>query len=307
MDLPLGTNGERSVALIGVRRSGLLPFKIPSLRNIPDKIGMSLQKQISRSGFGFTHDGSVDSLVRFLQDSLELPSDFETGHMIAFLLCLNGSDLPKGLLNDRERPIGLESQDAHAAVGKQTTITDGVRSRFLRDMYAILQPATSRVDVIVKGFKDGVPRGWLYDRVAREFISDRLNERILPTDLESLATPTNPLTFTVVARNTGVRIGIDQDEDGFPDRTEVEAHSDPANPKSVPIVLIGVMVVEDGIELSWNSIPAKKYRIEFKDNLDEPIWSDLGREIVADSVVGRISVPDSRGHSHRYYRIRDTE
>jgi YVTN family beta-propeller protein len=307
MDLPLGTNGERSVALIGVRRSGLLPFKIPSLRNIPDKLGMTLQKKISRSGFGFTHDGSVDSPVRFLQDSLELQSDFETGNMIAFLLCLNGSELPQGLLSDRERPIGLESQDAHAAVGKQTTIIDSVRDRLLRDMYAIVQPGTSRVDVIVKGFMEGVPRGWVYDRTTRKFISDRLNETIAPTDLESLATPTNPLTFTVVARNTGMRLGIDRDEDGFPDRTEVEANADPANPKSVPIQLLGFSAASDSLDFSWNSLPGMKYGIEFKDHLEDSRWTDFGLEIFAEGLVTQVRVPHSHGHSQRYYRIKDRE
>lgn len=307
LDLPRGTNGERSVALIGVRRSGLLPFKIPSLRNIPDKIGMTFQKQISRSGFGFTHDGSVDSPVRFLPDSLELQSDIETANMIAFLLCLNGSDLPQGFLNDRERPVGLESQDAHAAVGRQVTLTDSVRGRFLRDAYSIVQPATSRVDLIVKGFHEGIPRGWVYDRAERKFFSDRLNETIAPLDLELLASPANPLTFTVVTRNTGLRLGIDRDEDGYPDQTEIEANSDPANPKSVPIVVLSIQVLSGSIEISWNSRPGKQYRIEFKDNLNEPAWSDASEEILADGLVATARVTPPPGHWQRYYRVRDIE
>src|SRR6185436_19667784 len=105
-ELPSGPNGERNVALIGLRRSRLLPFKIPSLRSIPDKLGFSLQTPVSRSGFGFLHDGSVDSLVRFVQDGLELTNDFDTANVIAFLLCLTGSDLPQGSLTDPDRPIG---------------------------------------------------------------------------------------------------------------------------------------------------------------------------------------------------------
>ncbi len=48
------------------------------------------------------------------------------------------------------------------------------------------------------------------------------------------ATAGQELTYTCVPPGSGVRIGIDRDEDGFPDRTEIEAGSDPADPNSVP-------------------------------------------------------------------------
>jgi len=193
-------------------------------------------------------------------------------------------------------------------VGKQTTIFDNVRSRFLRDTYAIVQPTKSRVDLIVKGFKDGVPRGWVYDRATRTFVSDRLNETILPTDLESLASPENPLTFTVVAINTGVRLGIDRDEDGYPDRTEIDAHSDPADPKSVPILLLGIASLPGAVEFSWSSVPGKRYRIESRDELSEQSgWMDSGQEILADGVALKAQVPQLPDYSQRYYRIKDVE
>jgi hypothetical protein len=277
------------------------------LRNIQDKLGMTFQKQISRSGFGFTHDGSVDSLVRFLQDSLELQSDFETANVIAFLLCLNGSDLPQGTLTDRERPIGLLSLDAHAAVGKQATVTENVRGRFLREAYSIVQPALSRVDLIAKGYKDGVARGWLYDRATRMFLSDRRNETIAPVDLEALATAENPLTFTMVARNTGRRLGLDRDEDGFPDRTEIDANSDPANAKSAPILVTTISEAAGVVEFSWSSLAGKKYRIEFKNALDGSGWLDAGVEIVAAGAVTTARVNHSQEGPQRFYRVRDVE
>ena len=306
-DLPLGTNGERSVALIGVRRSGLLPFKIPSLRSVPDKIGMSFQKQISRSGFGFMHDGSVDSLVRFLQDSLEIQTDRETANLIAFLLCLNGSGLPQGSLTDRERPIGVESRDAPAALGKQITLPNDLRSSFLTNAYALVRSPTNRVDLIVKGFKDGIPRGWVYDSATRAFVSDRLNETISPSELEALASPENPITFTLVARGTGVRLGIDRDEDGYPDRTELDANSRPADASSVPIIFLSITSQGNLIELSWKSTPGKRYRIDFKDTLSDKDWVDTGIEVQADSSVARATAPKSATDSQRYYRIRELE
>ena len=49
------------------------------------------------------------------------------------------------------------------------------------------------------------------------------------------ATPGQEQVYTCVSLGSGVRIGVDRDEDGFSDRTELDAGSDPANPASVPV------------------------------------------------------------------------
>src|SRR5205807_3415422 len=73
--VPLGTNAAHHIALIELERSVNLPFKVPSLRNIFDKSGMTLSRTNSRSGFGFSHDGSVDKVVRFFQDGFGITND----------------------------------------------------------------------------------------------------------------------------------------------------------------------------------------------------------------------------------------
>jgi DNA-binding beta-propeller fold protein YncE len=302
-DLPSGPNGERNVALIGVRRSGLLPFKIPSLRNLADKVGLSYQTQVSRSGFGLLHDGSVDSLVRFVQDGLDLGSDLDTANVIAFLLCLTGSDLPQGLLTDPDRPIGVESKDAHAAVGKQTSLGDGFQARFLSDSYALVKPATSRVDLVAHGYKEGVPRGWVFDRAIQGFRSDRVGETLTPAELEALSTVESPITFTVVTRGAGTRLGIDRDLDGFPDRTELDSNADPMNPFSIPIILTWTTTKEGEFEFSWRSLSQKRYRLQFKDQLSSGSWSNLGAEILASATRTTTKLPFPIGQRERYYRI----
>jgi YVTN family beta-propeller protein len=204
-DLPVGPNDEHHIAMIGVRRTQLLPFKIPSLRNLHEKIGMSLQRTDSRSGFGFFHDGSVDSPVRFLQESLEILGDQATADLVAFLLCLTGGDLPQGNLADPDRPIGVEGRDAHAAVGKQRTLRAPAANSFLDESLAIAQPATSRVDVVAHALVDGRIRGWFFDRDRRVFRGDRLNEMLTGPELEGLARSDTPLTVTVVARGSGTK------------------------------------------------------------------------------------------------------
>jgi hypothetical protein len=42
------------------------------------------------------------------------------------------------------------------------------------------------------------------------------------------------VTFTVVPAEAAIRIGLDRDEDGYYDRDELDAGSDPADPNSVP-------------------------------------------------------------------------
>src|SRR6185436_1552164 len=53
--------------------------------------------------------------------------------------------------------------------------------------------------------------------------------------LQTLASPGSELTYTVVAVGTQRRAGIDRDADGFLDRDELDACSDPANAAETPL------------------------------------------------------------------------
>ena len=65
--------------------------------------------------------------------------------------------------------------------------------------------------------------------------SDRASEAaITPAALLALASSASELTYTLVPSGSQTRLGIDRDLDGFLDRTEVDAGSDPANASSVP-------------------------------------------------------------------------
>src|SRR5207245_8417869 len=76
------------------------------------------------------------------------------------------------------------------------------------------------------------------DRATGTFRSGRTGDaEVIDADLRrQAATAAQELTYTCVPPGSGVRIGIDRDEDGFPDRTEIEQGSDPADPNSVPAV-----------------------------------------------------------------------
>jgi len=91
-------------------------------------------------------------------------------------------------------------------------------------------------DLVVKGTRTGLARAWLYRPVQDDFVSDRVLEAPLSdAALRQLAdAPDTGLTYTCVPPGSGTRIGLDRDEDGFRDRDELDAGSDPADPGSTP-------------------------------------------------------------------------
>src|SRR5262249_53686378 len=81
---------------------------------------------------------------------------------------------------------------------------------------------------------NGQARGWVYAS-NNQFRSDRASEPlIMKDDLRALAGAGAELTYTGVPQGAGLRMGIDRDEDGSYDRTEMDAGSDPADPGSTP-------------------------------------------------------------------------
>ncbi|HTG44820.1 MAG TPA: immunoglobulin domain-containing protein, partial [Verrucomicrobiae bacterium] len=217
--IPVGTNGEHHFPL-AFRLEGSLRSKIAAFRGLADKIGMNSVATQSQAGFGFGHDGSVDSLTRFL-NGLRVNRDQDVADLIAFLLSVPGSDTGAA-----GAPIDLSPP---AAVGRQVTLNNALRPALLDAMLDLARAPTSRVELIAKGTIDGQPRGWFYDRAQGSFQSDRQTERLSPAELWALPSPGQELTFTVVPRGSGRRTGIDRDLDGHLDRDEIDAGSDPAD------------------------------------------------------------------------------
>src|SRR5262249_3981396 len=96
---------------------------------------------------------------------------------------------------------------------------------------------TSQVDLVAKGIHGGLARGWFYDRTKDLFQSDRQGETVTPDELVGQAAPGSEITFTVVPRGAGVRLGIDRDLDGLLDRDELDGGTNPADPLLRPKVL----------------------------------------------------------------------
>jgi YVTN family beta-propeller protein len=212
-------------------------MKIAHLRNMYEKIGMFGMTGVDFlntgdngfkgnqiRGFGFLHDGSIDTVFRFLQATV-----FNDG----------GTFNPKGFTSDTQRRqveqfVLAFDTDLAPIVGQQITLTNsngaavGPRIDLL-----INRAAAGECDLVVKGVLDGEQRGWV--RIGGAFQSDRSGQSDVDATLRTQAAADGQeRTYLCVPPGSGARVGIDRDEDGYFDRDELDAGSDPADPNSFP-------------------------------------------------------------------------
>jgi DNA-binding beta-propeller fold protein YncE len=236
-----GTDGRNVLGIIGI---GGQSFKVPHLRNMYQKVGMfgappdpELYLETDNSfmgdqirGFGFLHDGSLDTLERLhaspgFAESPASPEGFPIG--------------PAGDLPRRQVAAFLLAFDTNLApiVGQQITLTAfnwyTVKSR--------IELMTERADagecdLIAKeraGFRTA---GYLYKPAFGLFLQDRawsFPVSVAGLRLKALL-PGHEITFTCAPPGSGARMALDRDSDGFRDGDEAYAGSDPADPTSTP-------------------------------------------------------------------------
>jgi DNA-binding beta-propeller fold protein YncE len=215
-------------------------LKIAHLRNLYQKIGMfgmpSIQfvnpgdngpKGDQIRGFGFLHDGSMDTIFRF-------HNAIVFNQCIPGFGCINGGGFANGAAGDparREVEAFMFAFDSNLApiVGQQATLTStsgvdvGNRINLLiAQADSDYFPGTKHCDLVVKGTLAGEARGWLYNPTTNNFESDRAADApIGDAALRDVADVAGQeLTYTCVPPGSGERIGIDRDEDGILDGDE---------------------------------------------------------------------------------------
>jgi hypothetical protein len=222
--------------LVNVDGTTNVSMKVPQLRTAYTRDGFNLTQPVARTGFGFLHDGSVDSLERFISEPVfKVTSDQDVANILAFVLSFSGSELPQGSPTSILEPPGTPSQDSHAATGRQSTLASAAGDPGQLALIAQLLSFAdaNKVGVIAKGVLAGLPRGWRYDG-GGQWQSDRAAETTTTAALEAGAAPGTEITFTVVPKGSQTRLGVDRDLDGVFDRDELDAGSDPADPSSLP-------------------------------------------------------------------------
>jgi hypothetical protein len=121
-------------------------------------------------------------------------------------------------------------------VGQQATIhsTSGTNVSNRVDLI-LARAGVGECDVVVRGTIGGEPRGGvrLPDGT---FQLDREDEPpVLDADLRLLAVnPGQEMTYTCVPPGSGLRIGVDRDEDTFFDRDEIDEGTDPTDAADFP-------------------------------------------------------------------------
>ncbi len=221
--LAVGPQGQHHLMLVSVDGSTNTAIKVPQIRNAYLKVGFETTQLESNAGFGFLHDGSVDSLARFIAEPAFILNNVqELSDLTAFTLCMSGSDLPPGGTGPLSPPAVL-SNDAHAAVGVQTTLVSQATAPPAQlDLITAMigQAQTAKVGLVVKGLVLGMQRGFMWTPTG--FQSDRQSQNFSTPQLLALASPGSELTFTVVPKGSETRIGVDRDQNGVFDRDQAD-------------------------------------------------------------------------------------
>lgn len=95
----------------------------------------------------------------------------------------------------------------------------------------------------------------------------------------------------------------DTDQDGLTDRQEYLAGTDPTNRGSVLRVLQVVPITGGPRIVVWSAIPGRDYRVQYKDRVTDPNWSELPFVVTAATTTGHFVDNTASGVAQRFYRV----
>ncbi|MEC9374974.1 MAG: hypothetical protein VYA80_01225 [Pseudomonadota bacterium] len=212
IDRDQGFHGSRNV--MGFAGGSELR-KIPHYRNLYEKVGMfgrpnhnnfrpTREEEHGHTGpqvrgYGYSHDGKHDTLVRFHRGpGFPFPNGDEQRLDVSVYILATETYL---------QPI----------VGQQITLTSGYDAAVSERIDLLINQAQlGDADLVVQGVIDGKQRGWLLQSNGM-FAPDSDSEwELEESALMALAqTPSQQLTFTAVPPGSGERIALDRNEDGI--------------------------------------------------------------------------------------------
>ena len=240
-------------------------MKIPHLRNQYQKVGMfgsvPLVSQTIRTrnfnslgspnlpqvrGFGYTHDGTVDSLITFVNSSLfdlGLDRTTVTNQLSKFMLTFR-----TGLAPIVGQQITLTATNA-ATVGPRI---DTLVQRAQVGNPGFQTPQQMECDLIAQGVIANVERSWLLNTATSQFDPDySADSSLTDIQLRGLVTgDTDRLTYTCAPPGSGTRMALDRDSDGLLNRDEVLDVG--TNPASADTDADGIMDAADNCPLVAN-------------------------------------------------------
>jgi hypothetical protein len=234
-----GTNGETTF------ENETQEFKIAHLSNAYQKVGMfgipeiqfldvpdaHQQDQGNQvRGFGYLHDGSIPTVLDFLNATVFNLTSTEISNLEQFVFAFDTALAP--IVGQQ---VTLTA--ANGGVGGVTGRLDLMRQRADTSFVWADHPGVRECDLAVKGNVGGIARGYLFDPDTNLYRSDRAEEASLSdAALRALAqTAGQELTFTCVPPGSGTRIALDRDDDTYLDRDELDFGSDPEDESSIPV------------------------------------------------------------------------
>lgn len=176
-------------------------FKIPQLRNMYTKVGMfgfsgdnSAATGAQIRGFGFSHDGAVDTLENFLRDPVFIfppPADVTRRQVAAFVLAFDTDLLP--------------------IVGQQVTWRPGTNSAIEDRLSLLRSQALTRTprpvcDLVARITTNGVAYSALLQPDSNWALRDGGTRS--EAQLKELASIAQPITFTCLPPGTGKRAAL---------------------------------------------------------------------------------------------------
>ncbi len=228
--MPFGPSMENHLGIVSVDGGTQKSFKTPQLRNMYEKVGFEMSQQESLSGFGFLHDGSVDSLSRFISaQAFSVDSDQDVADLVALMMAFSGSDLDPGFV-----PLGSDapiSQDTHAGVGQQYTLAQAVQIDAVIDEFVLIAEHP-KVDLMVSTSNN---ESYLYDDDNNVFVSST-GELLTSVALMAIASSERVLTYQLIPEDLGQNMAFDRDGDDINDQQELIDGSNPADALSFGIV-----------------------------------------------------------------------
>ncbi len=242
-DLDVNQNNFGTDGLMSVEGNQIAEdMKIPHLRASYQKVGRfgstntaadgqpHMGEQIR--GYGFLHDGAIDTLDTFFGTATGGSSNGGAGFVF---------DSPQAKANVIDFVFVMDSEMA-PIIGQQVSLseTNGTDAESLAriDLLAARAAVTTpraECDLVAKGVINGEKRGAVMIEDGT-FDTDRVAQTEVTLDQlkDFAAAPGNALTFMCVPPDQGRRIGIDRDVDQALDSDETDSGSDPADPESVP-------------------------------------------------------------------------
>jgi YVTN family beta-propeller protein len=254
-------------------------FKVPHLRAIYQKMNFNNSPGTNTiGGFGIIHDGTDPSLQVFLsrpvfaniRNNMAIKND-----LASFVQCFDTGTAP--------------------AVGyTRTLVATNVTSSSVSNDWSLLesQAAAGNINLIVKGTIDGHLQGLLYQPGSSNYKPDSTNLATLTrSQLTAKIQNGDRLSVMGVPPSSGIRMGIDRDEDGVLDG-------------DVPPPMLNVARNANTTILNW-PLSASSFDLQFTESLFPPAWSNSPDPI---EIVGTQNyLTNSASGGTRFFRLRSSQ